>query len=220
MAKISLSRPTLFLFYGFPGSGKTHFARQFCNEIRAAHIHDDRIRGELFEAPRYDKKENNIVSHLTQYMAEEFLSSEVSVALDIDASRARDRHFLRDLARRNKAQVVLIWFQMDADSAFARIAKRDRRRSDDKFSPVVSRGDFDTMLTRMQNPAATEDYIVVSGKHTFPTQRNAVIKRLYELSLIQSDYVMANMAKPSMVNLVPNPAAGRVDPSRRNISIR
>lgn len=219
MNKNVLTKPTIFLLYGFPGSGKTHFSRQFCSSVQAAHLQDDRVRTELFETPRYDKKENSIVTHLTQYMAEEFLSAGVSVVLDVSVARARDRHFIRELARRNKSQTILIWFQMDTDSAFARISKRDRRKADDRYSPVITRPQFDELVSKMQNPSATEDYIVVSGKHTFSTQRSAVVKRLYELSLIQADHANSSMALPSMVNLVPNPAAGRVDPSRRNISI-
>ncbi|MEO8862695.1 MAG: hypothetical protein ABI354_00025, partial [Candidatus Saccharimonadales bacterium] len=58
------------------------------------------------------------------------------------------------------------------------------------------------------------------GKHTFKTQRSNVIKRLYDKGLLQADQATAGMAKPALVNLVPSPAAGRVDPARRNILIR
>ena len=71
----------------------------------------------------------------------------------------------------------------------------------------------------MQNPR-NEDYLVVSGKHTFNTQRSAVVKRLYEIGLISVDSANARIIKPGLVNLVPNPTAGRVDISRRNIVIR
>jgi hypothetical protein len=72
----------------------------------------------------------------------------------------------------------------------------------------------------MQNPVNIEDYIVVSGKHVFSTQLGSVVKRLHELGLVQSTDAMAKVVKPGMVNLVPNPMAGRVDLSRRNIVIR
>ena len=73
----------------------------------------------------------------------------------------------------------------------------------------------------MQNPSTTEDYVVISGKHTFNTQRNAVLKRLYELGMLSAESITSNVVKPELVNLVPkNPAAGRVDMSRRNIVIR
>ncbi len=48
--------------------------------------------------------------------------------------RASQRRELRDLARKNKADVLLIWLQVDAESSYIRVSKRDRRRSDDKYS--------------------------------------------------------------------------------------
>jgi hypothetical protein len=74
----------------------------------------------------------------------------------------------------------------------------------------------------MQNPDTIEDYVVVSGKHEFSTQLNAVLKKLNDLSVIRMDDVTGSgVAKPELMNLVPNPAAGRVDYNRRrNIMIR
>lgn len=219
MAKLQLTHPTLFLLYGFPGAGKTYFARQLCEELQAAHIQGDRIRFELFEQPRYDRQENEIVSHLMEYMSEEFLQAGISVVFDVNAMRLNQRRELRDMARKNKANVVLVWFQIDTDSALARVVKRDRRKADDRYSMPMDQRTFDSIAAAMQNPAATEDYMVVSGKRTFQTQRSAVIKKLYDMGLLQAQQTQVGIGKPNLVNLIPNPAAGRVDPSRRNIRI-
>src|SRR3712207_137823 len=119
MAKIQPVKPFLLLFYGFPGAGKTYFARQFCESVQAAHLQSDRIRGELFSEPRYDKQENGIVSQLMDYMTEEFLAAGLSVAYDVNAMRSRQRRALYDMAYRHRAQPLLVWFQMDPDTAFA-----------------------------------------------------------------------------------------------------
>ena len=71
MSKPSFNRPTLVMLYGFPGAGKTFFARQLCDSLNAAHVHGDRIRHELFEQPRHDANEDEVISHLTEYMTEE-----------------------------------------------------------------------------------------------------------------------------------------------------
>jgi predicted kinase len=206
--------------FGYPGAGKTFLARQLSEDVQAAHVQNDRIRFELFEQPRYDRQENQIVDHLMQYMTEEFLNAGISVIYDINAIRLTQRRELRDLARKHKADVLLVWLQIDQDSAFARVSKRDRRKIDDRYTTSLDRTTFQQIAAGMQNPQGTEDYIVISGKHNYNTQRNAVLKKLYDLGLVSTEGAGAKLVKPQLVNLVPNPIAGRVDPNRRNINIR
>jgi len=220
MAKVVPAKPLLIMLYGFPGAGKSYFARQLAENIQAVHVQPERLRAELFENPRYDSQENAIISQLSEYMMGEFLSAGVSVVYDVNAMRAAQRHGLRDMARQMHAQPLLVWFQIDPDSAYQRASKRDRRRVDDRFAQPVTKESFKDTVGRMQNPSNTEDYVVVSGKHLFSTQLSAIMKRLHELKLISSDSLTNHVVKPGLVNLVPNPAAGRVDLSRRNIVIR
>jgi predicted kinase len=220
MQKIIPNKPLLILLYGFPGSGKTFFSRQLCDHLQAAHVNSDRIRSELFEQPRYDKEETMVVSQLMDYMTEEFLRAGLSVVYDANAMRLAQRRMLRDMARSVGAVPLLIWFQIDVESSFLRATKRDRRKMDDKYNPPMDRETYDHLIAGMQNPQG-EDYTVVSGKHTFNTQLNAVFKRLRELNLITASGANSvSVVKPGLVNLIPNPSAGRVDLSRRNIVIR
>lgn len=220
MSKVVPTKPLFIMLYGYPGSGKTYFARQLAEHMQAAHLHSDRIRGELFETPRYDEEENAVVDQLMDYMTGEFLNAGLSVIYDVNAMRANQRRMLREIAKKYKAEPLLIWFQMDIESAFARLGKRDRRRADDKYAPPMDRAAFERTVGSMQNPQ-NEDVIVLSGKHVFISQLSAFLKRLRELGLVPSNNEVSNrMVKPELVNLIPNPAAGRVDLSRRNITIR
>lgn len=218
MAKIELTKPALICFYGFPGSGKSYVARNLTEAIQTAHVSADRIRSELFQHPRYDAQENAIVTHLMNYMAEEFLAAGVSVVYDANAFRTAQRRNLRELAHRHKAKYFLVWLQVDPETAFSRTQDRDKRTSDDKFAQSQTKMTFDKILSGMQNPEG-EDYLVISGKHTFVTQKNAIISKLYNEGLVHSEEVQTHVAVPGLINLVPNPQAGRVDMSRRiNIS--
>jgi predicted kinase len=195
MSKIYPNKPFLLLFYGYPGAGKTYFARQFCENVQAAHLQSDRVRGELFEEPRYDKQENEVVNQLMDYMTEEFLIAGLSVAYDVNAMRTKQRRQLYDLAYRTHAQPLLVWFQMDPETAYFR------------------------NNNHMQNPTAGEDYIVISGKHLFNMQQSAVLSKLRATGVLDHEGSSSRIIKPGLVNLVPK-GPGRIDNTRRNISIR
>lgn len=220
MNKKVLNKPTLIIMYGFPGSGKSFFSRQFVDEVNAALVNADHLRNEFFENPSFTKQEDSIVDHLCYYMVEEFLNNGLNVVLDANSFRIAQRRTWREIAVRLKAEIIVVWLQLDIESAFDRVVKRDRRKVDDKYSRPLDRTSFETVIQGMQNPQRHEDYIVISGKHTFGTQKNSVLKKLYEKNLISLDTANEKLIKPELVNLIPNPLAGRVDPARRNIVIR
>lgn len=221
MAKPIPAKPMLVLLYGFPGSGKSTFARNLSNELGMAHVHSDRIRHELFEKPRYDNRENEVVSHIMGYMTEEFMRSHLSVIYDVNTPRLLDRRNLRDLARKYKYAPTLIWIQIDPETAFNRVIKRDRRKKEDKYASPIDRTTFEEMASGMQNPTMEEDYVVISGKHTFSTQKNTVFRKFYDMGLLEYPTgKREGVVKPELVNLIPSARAGRVDDTRRNITIR
>lgn len=219
-SKASFKKPMLIMLYGFPGSGKTYFSRNLAEDLECAHVQSDKIRHELFEEPRFDKQENEIIAHLMDYMTEEFLSAGVSVIYDTNMVRKSQRVAMRNLARKKHAQTLLVWFQIDPDTAFRRLNNRDRRKSDDKFALDYDEQDFRRFASHMQHPDATEDYIVLSGKHTYDSQKSAIFKKFTDMGLLSTENLRNTVAKPGLINLVPKSNHGRVDMTRRNINIR
>ncbi len=217
MSKISTKKPILFMLYGFPGSGKTHFARNLCNSLMAAHLSADRIRFELFEQPRYDGAEDTIINHLMEYMAEEFLDAGMSVIYDTNANTHKKRKSIRELAEKSKSECHLVWLQIDAGSAFARIKERDRRKADDKYARIFDPKSYQAYLTEMKHPLENENPIVLSAKHSWQMQQGTIYRRLYDLGLVSADDVSSHVVKPGMINLVPG---GRIDYARRHLRIR
>lgn len=219
MSKIIPNRPFLMLFYGYPGSGRTYFSRQYNLEVQSAHLQSDRIRNELFEKPRYDKQENVITRQIMDYMTEEFLSAGLSVIYDADVLKNAQRVLLKNLALKYSVEFVVVWLQVDEETSFERNISRDKRKIDDKYAPKWDRTTFDSLVSQMQNPTNIKECIVISGKHLYNTQRNAVMAGLRNRGIFNaSDNI--NIAKPEMVNLIPPKPFGRVDLNRRNIFIR
>ncbi len=218
--KTRLNKPLLVLLYGFPGAGKTYFARNLADTLESAHVHSDRIRHELFEEPRFDEQENGIITHLMNYMTEEFLGAGVPVIYDTNMIRKSQRRRIREMARKKKIDTLVVWFQIDPDTAFARLKKRDKRKTDDKYAVDYNQDKFRKYAAKMQHPEVKENYIVVSGKHAFSSQKTALFKKLAALNLISLSTAQSHVTKPGLVNLVPTTFHGRVDLSRRNINIR
>lgn len=225
MYKNRLLQPTIIYFLGMPGSGKTYVSRQLSELLGAAHISSDRLRYELFAEPRFDKGEHMVITRLMDYMTEEFLGIGRSVIYDISVSRQQDRRELRELARKYNAKELLVWIQTDVESGWNRAKARDKRKADDKYSLPLDRSVFDQYVRLMQNPQH-EQYVVLSGKHVFDTQKAAILRRLTEMSVLDVGSFVNSRAKPELVNLVSRAHAqvqaqqGRVDPTRRNIPLR
>ncbi len=218
--RIEPTQPILILLYGFPGAGKTYFSRQFCDAVHAAHLEQDRIRFELFQQPRYSKQENAALNRILEYMANEFLTAGISVVIDMNAMRVSQRKSLREMARQHKAATLVVWFQVDADTAFLRNEKRDRRKIDDRFSVGYNVEAFKQMASYMQHPEPTEDFVVVSGKHSFAGQLSSVVKKMADMNTIKASVAAHKMIRPELVNLVPAPMPKDQSSGRRNIVLR
>lgn len=220
MIKPKLSKPTVLLLFGLPGSGKSFFSRQASETLNIPHISSDRIRYELFEKPSFSKEEQSIVQNIMLIMLEDYLKLGLSAIFDISINRLQDRRTMRDIIRKNNAQSVLIWLQADSETCFNRAKIRDRRKADDKYSHEITQGQFDEIEKTMQNPQ-NEDAIVISGKYLFDSQKQSLLRRLKEMQLLLDSDLNGSVAKPELVNLVSHAqmSAGRVDPSRRNVII-
>jgi predicted kinase len=220
MEKIVPEKPFLILMYGFPGSGKTYFSRQFCEEVQAAHLEEDRIRNELFEKPRFTRQENFALGRIMQYMTGEFLTAGISVVYDMNAMRTSQRRALRDIANKHHAEVLVLWFQLDADTAFLRNHKRDRRHLDDRYAAGYDVNQFKEIAAYMQHPTGSEEFVVISGKYGYTSQRSSVIKKLSDKGSIKPTAALQKMVKPDLVNLVPNGLGAHNNQGSRPIILR
>lgn len=221
MQKHTLARPLILALFGLPGSGKSLFARQMADYLGISHVSSDRIRYELFENQTYSRQEDLVVQSMTALMTEQLLHAHVSVIYDMSPNRIQDRRNLRELAKKNGAEILVVWVQIDGESAFNRVKNRDRRTVEDKFNSPMNKEQFETVIRQMQPFEQHEQYVVISGKHLFPNQRSVVMKKLFQMGML-SDSSSGKIAKPELVNLVSQAHARvqRPNYNGRNILIR
>lgn len=219
-AKFTSAKPFIIMMYSFPGAGKTAFSSQLSEELNLVHLQEDKIRHDLF-GRSISQVGDTDVKRVMNYMATDFLKVGVSVVYDASVIRGNDRKKVRDLAKDAKADALLVWLQVDPETTFVRTQKRDRRKSSDKFATEYDKSSYQQVLTQMQNPIEREEYIVISGKHTFKTQLATVMKKLYDLGLITPEAASSNMVKPELMSLVPKNIIRRSgEIAKRNITIR
>jgi predicted kinase len=214
--KIHPVKPSLIMLYGYPGSGKTTFAKNLSEEIKYAHLDVDRLLGETAKSNRLSYKE---AAAMMTYLANEFIKAGVGVILDFDMPKAADRHRIKMFAKKYKLKHIIVWLQIDVETAQHRATSRDKRKSGDKFSKIYSKESFRAFVNTMQNPT-DDDTIVISGKHNFNSQKPIIIKKLLQKGVIKSEELGSRMVKPELMSLVPKPTlSGDTQTERRNISI-
>lgn len=199
MQSVRLKKPMVFLMLGYPGAGKTYFARQFAKHTGAVHLSSDRIRFELFEEPQFSEAENDVVNRLLYYMFDEVVATGGSVVFDANNNRRSQRKELADKARKQGAEICLVWVQTDLETSARRAANRDRRNPDDKYSYAVTSEAFDRSRKNLTKPKY-EDYVVVSGKHVFRNQLHAVLKKLNDMQVLVISNANPRVALGGRVN--------------------
>lgn len=181
---VTLRKQVLILTFGYPGSGKSHFSTKFAEKHGFIHISGDRFRYELFDDPQYSDGENQVIERLMDYMLEQAMKTKTSIIYDYyNGVRKKRLEMIRE-AKKRGIETLIVWTQTDINTAFSRVASRDRRRPGDKFSFDMNQNQFDYVV-RGITPPTYEEYAVISGKYDYPTQESTILKRLEKMKIIE-----------------------------------
>lgn len=178
MKQLQLTPPLLIITMGYPGSGKTFFARQFAEQYSLARVSEDVIRFELFEKPLYNTDESEIIERIIQYMLSELYKTNQTIICDGLFLTKSERFDIMNLAKKQGYRTLTVWLQTDIQTSVLRSASRDRRNPDDKFSFNMDHSTFTDIKNRLQRPDDKEQSIVISGKHAFKSQSLSVLRRI------------------------------------------
>jgi len=213
MESLALTHPTLILIIGIPGAGKSFFAQKFSDMFGAPVVSADRIRYELFAKPQYNADEDDLIGRLALYQIEELLKSKRSFVVDGGGTTKVERTQLAERARQAGYELLTIWVQTHETTAKSRALKRSPRRQGDKYNTSLTAEQFGKLCRRFTAPSR-EDYMVISGMHTYSTQAKAVLRRLAK----QHETEAAEAHRTEAEQL--RQAARGDSPVRRSISIR
>jgi predicted kinase len=113
-----MAMPTLYLFVGFPGSGKTTAAEIICKLTGATHIWADRERQKMFGRPTHSLAESGELYKALNLKTRSLLRAGHDVVFDTNFNYRADRKRLGKIAESAGAATVII--QMVTPPALAR----------------------------------------------------------------------------------------------------
>lgn len=181
MKQLGLPQPLLLVTIGTPGTGKSTFAGQLAESHHFAWIHANRLRATLFPQPTFSREEEAAVDALAEHILVEMLRTKGNIIYDGNANTRMNRSKLTKLAKAAGYKVLLVWLQTDTETAKARAAKRGTRPQDDKFATALSTEGYEFFARQLTKPWGSEDYVVISGKHAFPTQARTLMNKISTL---------------------------------------
>lgn len=178
MKSLTLNKPLVLAMIGLPGSGKSFFARQFSETFSAPVISYDRLRHIIYPETGYGKDEQTLLQQVAYYETDELLKTQKTFILDGGGMARLQRVELRKKFRAAGYDLLLVWVQTDEDTAKYRSMKRSSRHRNDQYNRSLTSEEYNQLARKFSTPLSKEPSVVISGKHTYPTQAKIVLKRL------------------------------------------
>ncbi|HUO61950.1 MAG TPA: AAA family ATPase [Candidatus Bathyarchaeia archaeon] len=162
MKSLQLSKPHLLVVIGIPGAGKSAFATAFAK---------------MFTAPLIDYAEvlqlagdGSLAKTFIDYTTRQLLMTQQTIVIDGPGNKAKDRREFVNLALKHGYATVFVWVQTEQATA--------ENRAVHSRTATMTLDQFDEGVLAFENPTKGEPVIVISGKHTYPSQARTVLKRL------------------------------------------
>lgn len=168
-----MDSPTLYLFIGAPGAGKTTTARIIAETTGAVHLWADVERHKLFSHPTHSHEESTILYEKLNAKAEQLLSEGKSVVFDTNFNFYTDRQKLAQIATRHHAQTVIIWMVTPENIARSRAVGTHLQRNG--YTMSMTDAQFDTIVAKLEPPRDDENTKRIDGSHV---DRQTILQQL------------------------------------------
>lgn len=174
MKSSQLSTPHLIVMVGIAGSGKTFFAEKFADTFQAPLVSDAPLIQSLTDAEVSTDHGERLLHGLVALQLDQLFKTDRTIIVDVSSDARTERTALSSHARKNGYHTLFIWVQTDLPTAKDRSVKPAKQSSNKKLTSEQ----FNQHVKHFTAPNASENTVVISGKHTYTTQARGVLKKL------------------------------------------
>lgn len=159
MKSLQLDKPHAIVVVGIQGSGKTFFAEKFAETFSAPYLDSKQLIEYAKNKASAKKLLHSMISQLTR--------TGKTIVIETDGSKI-SRTELENTLKNTNYEMLLVWVQVDSVTAMSRARK----------TLGVTPQEYKENLKKFSAPTASEQSLVISGKHTFASQAKAILKKL------------------------------------------
>lgn len=156
-----MNKPKLYIFIGAPGAGKTAISQIITEKTGAHHLWADAERHRLFKQPTHAKEESDELYRRLNDAAEYLLAQGRDVVYDTNFNYYADRQTMREIAARQRAELVLIWVTTPKHVARERAVGEHLTRNGYMMSMTATQ--FESIVSKLEPPRKTEKIIKIDG---------------------------------------------------------
>ena len=185
-------RPILFYTIGYPGAGKTTFARNLTNWFGGTHLRADKIGLSLFVVPTFSDAERKAVYQHMDHQAMLALNTNRFVLYDGALNSSDQRLKLKRLAAEHGAIAVGLWMNVPTNVARVRAGKLRDVGVGGVGGRIIPPELFERYKAAFEEPSAADElFLRVDGIKPFG----------YQYRQLAHDLKRYNISLPPMIEL-------------------
>lgn len=158
---LKAQKPTLYLFIGYPGAGKTTVATMIAEATGAVHLWADYERHKMFAFPTHSRHESLQLYDELNQRTDELLTEGRSVVFDTNFNFYHDRQKMRHIAAKHGAETLVIWITLPEEVAKQRAVYSAAKRNG--YDAEMTEAQFNAIIDKLEPPEKDEKIIKLDG---------------------------------------------------------